>query len=70
MDGLVDLDEVLTDPPLYLVTVRLGAIPYLYCVDHITEIVVTHKLAEGALNSAVQVSDEEVESHQLHLQTP
>ena len=50
--------------------VPLGGIPYLYCVDHITEIDVTHKLAEGALNSAVQVSDEEVESHKLHLQTP
>ena len=70
MDGLVDLDEVLTDLPLYLVRVPLGGIPSLYCVDHITEIDVTHKLAEGALNSAVQVSDKEVESHQLHLQTP
>ena len=59
--GLVDLDEVLTDPPLQLVMVALGGIPYLYCVDHITEIDVTHKLAEGALNSAVQVSDKEVE---------
>ena len=58
--GLVDLDEVLTDPPLYLVTVPLGGIPYLYFVDHITEIGVTHKLAEGALNSAVQVSDKEI----------
>ena len=60
MDGLVDLDEVLTDLPLYLVRVPLGGIPSLYCVDHITEIDVTHKLAEGALNSAVQVSDNEI----------
>ena len=60
MDGLVDLDKVLTDPPLYHVRVPLGAILSLYCVDHTTEIGVTHKLAEGALNIVVQVSDKEV----------
>ena len=50
--------------------VALGGIPYLYCVDHITEIGVTHKLAEGALNIVVQVSDKEVKYHKYHLQTP
>lgn len=45
--GLVGLHEICTGPPLKPVQVPLYGIPSLQCVDHIIQIGVTGKLAEG-----------------------
>ena len=58
--GLADLHQFCTDPPLKPVKVPLDGISSLYWVDLMTESGVTHKLAEGALNSTVPVSNKEV----------
>ena len=46
--------------PLYTVKVPLDGIPSLYRADLITEIGVTHRLAEGALSGTVQIREKEV----------
>ncbi|KAK4813652.1 hypothetical protein QYF61_014951 [Mycteria americana] len=58
--GLVELHEVLTGPPLKLVKVPLGSIPFLQRVHCITQLCVVGKLAEGALNPTVHVTDKDV----------
>ncbi|KAK4831319.1 hypothetical protein QYF61_016808 [Mycteria americana] len=55
--GLVELPEVCTGPPLKPVKVPLDGIPSLQCVDCTTQLGVIGKLAEGALNPTVHVTD-------------
>jgi len=49
--GLVEPYEVCMSPLFELVRVPLDGIPSLGCVDRSTQLGVTCKLAEGALNS-------------------
>ncbi|KAK4818782.1 hypothetical protein QYF61_019128, partial [Mycteria americana] len=58
--GLAELHEVRTGPPLKPVNVPLDGIPSLQRVDHTTQLGVIGKLAEGALNPTVHVTDKDV----------
>ncbi|KAK4824932.1 hypothetical protein QYF61_021552 [Mycteria americana] len=58
--GLVELHEVHTGPPLKPVKVPLDGTPSLQHVDRTTQLGVVGKLAEGALNSPVHVTDKDV----------
>jgi len=60
---LVELHEVHTGPFLDLVQVPLDGIVSLRRVDHTTELDVTCRLAEGALNPAVCVFDEDIKQY-------
>ena len=51
-------------PPLKPVKVSLDGIPSLQGVSQTTQLGVTGKLAEGALNATVCVSDKVVKQHQ------
>ncbi|KAK4819077.1 hypothetical protein QYF61_025310 [Mycteria americana] len=58
--GLVELHEVQTGPPLKSVKVPPDGIPSLQCVDCTTQLGVISKLAEGALNPTVHVTNKDV----------
>ncbi|KAK4822002.1 hypothetical protein QYF61_006616 [Mycteria americana] len=55
--GLVELHELCMGPPLKPVKVPLDGIPSLQCVNRTTQLGVISKLAEGALNPTVHVTD-------------
>ncbi|KAK4827314.1 hypothetical protein QYF61_016564 [Mycteria americana] len=59
--GLVEPCEVHTGPPLQLVQVPLDGILSFRCVNCTTQLGVICKLAEGALDLAVNVIDENIE---------
>ena len=59
--GLVELHEVHMGPPLQPVQVPLDGIPSLQCVNHTTQLGVISRLAEGALNPTVHVTNKEVQ---------
>ncbi|KAK4829553.1 hypothetical protein QYF61_005222 [Mycteria americana] len=61
--GLVEPHEVHMNPFLKLVQVPLGGIPSFWHVNCTTQLGVICKLAEGALNLAVNVIDENSEQH-------
>ncbi|KAK4829762.1 hypothetical protein QYF61_006486 [Mycteria americana] len=58
--GLFELHEVHTVPPLKPVKVPLDGIPSLQHVDRTTQLGVIGKLAEGALNPTVHVTNKDV----------
>jgi len=58
--GLVETHEVRTEPPIQPVKVPLDGIPSLQCVDGTTQLGVTSKLAEGALNPNVHVTNKDI----------
>ncbi|KAK4833105.1 LOW QUALITY PROTEIN: hypothetical protein QYF61_027771 [Mycteria americana] len=62
--GLVEPHEVHTGPLLQLVQVPLDDTPSFWCVKCITKLGVVCKLADGALDLAVNVIDENIEQHQ------
>ncbi|KAK4827407.1 hypothetical protein QYF61_017837 [Mycteria americana] len=66
--GLVELHEVRTGPLLKPVKVPLDGIPFLQCVDHTTQVGIIGKLAEGALNPTVHVTDKDIKHHQSQYQ--
>ena len=55
--GLVEPHEVCTGPSLKPVQVPLDGSPSFHCVDHTTQLGVISRLAEGALNSTVHVTN-------------
>ena len=57
--GLVELHEVHTGPPLQPVQVALDGIPSLQRVNCTTQLGVIGKLAEGALNPIVPVTNKD-----------
>ncbi|KAK4816343.1 LOW QUALITY PROTEIN: hypothetical protein QYF61_015657 [Mycteria americana] len=59
--GLVEPHEVHTGPLLQLVQVPLDDIPSFWCVSCTTQLGVICKLAEGALDLSVNVTDENIE---------
>ncbi|KAK4828658.1 hypothetical protein QYF61_000376 [Mycteria americana] len=61
--GLVELHEVHTGPLLELVQVPLDSIPSLQHVECTTQLGVICKLAEGALNPTVLVTNKDVKQH-------
>ncbi|KAK4816292.1 LOW QUALITY PROTEIN: hypothetical protein QYF61_014590 [Mycteria americana] len=61
--GLVEPHEVHTGPLLQLVQVPLDDILSFWCVSCTTQLGVICKLAEGALDLAVNVIDENIEHH-------
>ncbi|KAK4816838.1 hypothetical protein QYF61_023902 [Mycteria americana] len=61
--GLVEPHEVHTGPLLQLVQVPLDDIPSFWCVNCTTQLGVICKLAEGALDLAVNVIDENTDQH-------
>jgi len=61
--GLVEPHEVHTGPLLELVQVPLDGIPSFWCVSCTIQLGVICKLAEGALDLAVCVIDENVKEH-------
>ncbi|KAK4824675.1 LOW QUALITY PROTEIN: hypothetical protein QYF61_017255 [Mycteria americana] len=61
--GLVEPHKVHTDPLLQLVQVPLDDIPSFWCVSCPTQLGVTCKIPEGALDLAVNVIDENIEQH-------
>jgi len=63
--GLVEPHEVHMGPPLRLVQVSLDDIPSFWCVNCTTQLGVICKLAEGALDHAVYVLDENVKQQFL-----
>ncbi|PKU30563.1 hypothetical protein llap_19132 [Limosa lapponica baueri] len=66
--GLVELQEVCTGPPLKPVQVPLDGIPSLQRVDCATQLGVMGKLAEGALNPTVHVSNKDVKQQRSQYQ--
>ena len=58
--GLIELHEFCTAPPLKPVRVPLDGVPSLQHVDCTTQLGVTSKLAEGALNPIVHVTNKDV----------
>jgi len=58
--GLLKLHEVRTGPPLEPVRVPLDGIPSLQRVDCTTQLGVVSKLAEGALDPTVHVTNKDV----------
>lgn len=62
--GLVELDEVRRGPALKPAQVPLDNILSLQCVDHTTQLGVVGKLAKGALDHTVRVTDTNVKQHQ------
>ncbi|GAB0195895.1 hypothetical protein GRJ2_002054800 [Grus japonensis] len=58
--GLAELHAVRMGPPLKPVKVPLDGIPSLQHVDHTTQLGVVSKLAEGALDPTVHVTDKDV----------
>ncbi|KAK4827794.1 hypothetical protein QYF61_021747 [Mycteria americana] len=62
--GLVELHEACTGPSLKPVKVPLDGIPSLQSIDCTTQLGVVSKLAEGALNPTVHVTDKDVKQHQ------
>ena len=50
--------------PLQPVQVPLDGFPSFQCIDCTTQLGVTHKLAEGALDAITYVTDEDAEEHQ------
>ncbi|KAK4821646.1 hypothetical protein QYF61_026507 [Mycteria americana] len=64
--GLVEPHEVHTGPLLQLVQVPLDDIPSFWRVRCTTQLGVICKLAEGALDLAVNVIDENIEQHWSH----
>ena len=65
--GLLELYEVHT-PASLPVKVPLDGMPSLHCVNHITQLGVICKLAEGSLNLTVHVADKYVKQHQSQYQ--
>ncbi|KAK4811900.1 LOW QUALITY PROTEIN: hypothetical protein QYF61_014933 [Mycteria americana] len=61
--ALFEPHEVHTGPLLQLVQVPLDDIPSFWCVNCTTQLGVICKLAEGALDLAVNVIDENMEQH-------
>ncbi|KAK4831174.1 LOW QUALITY PROTEIN: hypothetical protein QYF61_015644 [Mycteria americana] len=61
--GLAEPHEVHTGPLLQLVQVPLNDIPSFWCVNCTTQLGVICKLAERALDLAVNVIDENIEQH-------
>ncbi|GAB0186614.1 mitochondrial enolase superfamily member 1 [Grus japonensis] len=61
--GLVELHEFRMGPPLQPVKVPLDGIPSLQRVNHTTQLGVIGKLAEGALDPTVHVTDKDVKQH-------
>jgi len=61
--GLVELVEVHKGPLLKLVQVPLDGIPSFWCVSCTTQLGVICKLAEGACNAAVCVTDEDIKQY-------
>ncbi|KAK4830181.1 hypothetical protein QYF61_008972 [Mycteria americana] len=61
--GLVEPHEVPIDPLLQLVQVPLDGIPSLRRVNHTTQLGVICKLAEGAFDPTVHVTDEGVKQY-------
>ncbi|KAK4832903.1 hypothetical protein QYF61_026546 [Mycteria americana] len=66
--GPVELHEVHTCPPLKPVKVPLDGIPSLQRVDSTTQLGDVGKLAEGALNPTVHVTDKDVKQRQSQYQ--
>ncbi|GAB0184583.1 cAMP-dependent protein kinase inhibitor alpha [Grus japonensis] len=64
--GLVELHVVRMDPPLQPVKVPLDGIPSLQCVNHTTLLGVVGKLAEGALDPTVHITDKDVKQCWSH----
>ncbi|TRZ26218.1 hypothetical protein HGM15179_000830 [Zosterops borbonicus] len=62
--GLVELYEVHTIPPLHPVKLLFGGISSLQRVDCTTQLSVTRKLAEAALNPTVHVTNKDVKQCQ------
>jgi len=58
--GLVELHDVRTGPPLKPVQVPLDGIPSFQRVNRTTQLSVVGKLAEGALDPTVRVTDKDV----------
>ena len=50
-------------PLLQPVQTPLDGFPTFQCIDCTTQLGVIHKLAEGALNAIVYVTDEDTEEH-------
>ncbi|KAF4792235.1 hypothetical protein TURU_123228 [Turdus rufiventris] len=61
---LVELHKIDTDPDLSPVKVPLNGVPSFQHVNHATQLSVIGKLAEGALNPTVHVTDTDVKQHQ------
>jgi len=61
--GLVRLHEVHTGPPLEPVKVSRDGIPFLQCVDHTILLGVVGKLAEGAHDPTVHVTNKDIKMH-------
>jgi len=55
----VEPHEVHLGPPFQPVKVPLNGIPSFYCVNRTTQLGVLSKLAEGALNSVIDVTDKD-----------
>ncbi|GAB0188195.1 cAMP-dependent protein kinase inhibitor alpha [Grus japonensis] len=66
--GLVELHAVHTGPPLKPVKIPLDGIPCLQHVDRTTQLGVIGKLAEGALDCTVHVTDKDVKQRQSQYQ--
>jgi len=62
--GLVELHEVCMGPPLKPVKVSQDGIPSLQHVNRTTQLGVTSKLAEGALNPTLHVADKDGKQYQ------
>ncbi|KAK4824541.1 hypothetical protein QYF61_016145 [Mycteria americana] len=67
--GLVELRKVHMGPPLKPAKVPLDGIPSLQRVDCTTQLGVVHKLAEGALNPTVHVTNKDVKQCRSQLDT-
>ena len=61
--GLLELHEVCMSPLLEPVRVPLDCIPSHQDVDCISQLCVIGKLAEGAFNPTVHVTDKDVKRH-------
>jgi len=59
--GHVALHEVRTGAPLKPIKVPLNGIPSIQRADHATQLGLVSKLAEGALNPTVNVTDKDAE---------
>ena len=58
--SLAELHGVGMGPPLKLVHIPLDSIPSLWCVNCSTQLNIICKLAEGALNPTVHITDKDV----------
>jgi len=70
VQGLAELHEARTGPHFKPVKVLLDAIPSFQKVNSTTQLCVTSKLAEGALNPTVHVADKDVKTSLVPVLTP